>query len=112
LGVESGWLQKTLSRLSELITVRPVGDVEGDGALAHLARAEARLGAGDLSAAVAEIKALTGQPASTAAGWLAGAEARLAIDNAANRLSAVSAEVLAPAAAEAVETPSSTDQSN
>lgn len=98
LGVESGWLQKTLNRLSELVTVRPVGDVEGEGALAHLARAEARLGAGDLAAAVAELKGLTGQAATACQDWLVRAEARLTIDAAAGQLTTLSAEALVPAA--------------
>lgn len=111
LGVESGWLQKTLNRLSELITVRPVGDIEGDGAFAHLARAEARLGEGDLAAAVAELKGLTGQAADACKEWLTRAEARLAIDGAAGRLSTLSAEALVPAA-EAADGAVSPDQSN
>lgn len=98
LGVESGWLQKTLNRLSELVTVRPVGDVEGESALAHLARTEARLGAGDLAAAVAEAKGFTGQAATAAKDWLAQAEARLAVDAAAGQLSTLSAEAFVPAA--------------
>lgn len=107
LGVETPWLQKTFSRLSELVTVRPVGEIEGDGALAHLARGEARLGNGDLAGAVAEIKALTGQAASAAKAWLATAEARLTIDAAGADLAAISAEALTPA----VDTPT-VDPSN
>jgi predicted nucleic acid-binding Zn-ribbon protein len=97
LGVESSWLQQTLYRLSELVTVRPVGEVEGDSALAHLARAETRLSAGDLAAAVVEVKGLTGQAATAAESWLTRAEARLAIDETASRLASLSAEALAPA---------------
>jgi len=97
VGAETSWLQKTFSRLSELVTVRPVGEVEGDGALAHLARGEARLGNGDLTGAVAEIKALTGQAGEAAKAWLTKAEARLAVDAAGADLAAISAEALAPA---------------
>ncbi len=106
LGVESSWLQKTLNRLSELVTVRPVGDVEGDGALAHLARAEARLAEGDLEAAAAEIKALGGQAAEAAKAWTGQAEARLAVDAAALNLARISAEALAPAVGDASSEPS------
>lgn len=98
IGVEEGWLQQTLNRLAELITVRPVGDVEGEGALAILARAEDRLAAGDLAAAVAELEKLSGQAASATAPWLAEARNRLAVENAAAQLSTLSAEALAPAA--------------
>jgi uroporphyrinogen-III synthase len=97
VGAETSWLQKTFARLSELVTVRPVGEVEGDGALAHLARGEARLGNGDLSGAVAEIKALTGQAGEAAKSWLTRAEARLTVDTAGADLAAISAEALAPA---------------
>jgi hypothetical protein len=83
--------------ISEVITVRPTGpDVEGDDTLARLARAEAKLGEGDLAAAVAEVKALTGLAAETAAEWLAQAEARLAIEAAAAQLADISTRELAP----------------
>jgi uroporphyrinogen-III synthase len=83
--------------ISEVITVRPTGpDVEGEDTLARLARAEAQLGEGDLAAAVAEVKALTGLAAETAAEWLAQAEARLAIEDAAAQLADISTRELAP----------------
>ena len=94
--------------ISEVITVRPIGpDVEGDDTLARLARAEAKLGEGDLAAAVAEVKALTGLAAETAAEWLAQAEARLAIETAAAQLADISTRELAPrtTAAAPVEAP-------
>ncbi|MDY0871115.1 uroporphyrinogen-III synthase [Dongia rigui] len=97
VGIETSWLQKTFARLSELVTVRPVGEVEGDGALAHLARGEARLSSGDLAGAAAEIKALTGQAGEAAKVWLSQAEARLAVDAAGADLAVISAEALAPA---------------
>jgi uroporphyrinogen-III synthase len=83
--------------ISEVITVRPTGpDVEGDDTLARLARAEAKLGEGDLAAAVAEVRALTGLAAETAAEWLAQAEARLAIEESAAQLADISTRELAP----------------
>jgi uroporphyrinogen-III synthase len=97
IGVETGWLQQTLNRLSELITVRPVGDVAGDGALQILARSESKLAAGDLAGAVAEIGTLSGQAADAAAAWQREAQARLALDAAAAQLTMLSAEALAPA---------------
>lgn len=98
IGVEEGWLQQTLNRLAELITVRPVGDVAGEGALAILARAEDRLAGGDLAAAVAEAEKLSGQAATAASAWIGEARGRLAAEAAATQLTALSAEVLAPAA--------------
>nr|WP_298686767.1 uroporphyrinogen-III synthase [uncultured Dongia sp.] len=111
LGVESGWMQKTLNRLSELATLRPVGEVEGEGALAHLARAETRLAAGDLAAAVAELKGMSGQAATAAETWLVRAEARLTLDETAGRLASLSAEALVPAV-DATEGPASPEPSN
>jgi hypothetical protein len=81
--VEGDWMDRAWARLRSLVTVRPVGgDVAGDSAEAHLARAEARLGEGDLAAAVAEVEALEGPAAEPAAPWLAGARARAAADEA------------------------------
>ena len=76
---EGGWLKRTFARLAELVTVRPIGDdVAGATPAAIVARAEARLAAGDLAAAVAEVEALDGAPGALAAAWLGDAEARLA----------------------------------
>jgi len=44
VGADSGWWERLINRLSEAVTIRPVGaNAEGDGPLAHLARGEARL---------------------------------------------------------------------
>lgn len=98
---DDNWLKRFWRGLghsiSEVITVRPIGpDVEGDDTLARLARAEAKLGEGDLGAAVAEVRALTGLAQETAAEWLAQAEARLAIEEAAAQLADISTRELAP----------------
>jgi uroporphyrinogen-III synthase len=97
VGAESGWSERLINRLSEAVTVRPVGEnAEGDGPLAHLARGEAKLKAGDLSGAVAEIGALQGKPADVAAAWLAQAKARLAQDQASAALDQTATALLAP----------------
>jgi hypothetical protein len=98
---DDNWLKRFWRGLghsvSEVITVRPTGpDVEGDDTLARLARAEAKLGEGDLAAAAAEVRAMTGLAAETAAEWLAQAEARLAIEQAAAQLADISTRELAP----------------
>jgi len=83
--------------ISEVITVRPTGpDVEGDDTLARLARAEAKLGEGDLAGAVAEVRSMKGLAAEMAAEWLAQAEARLAIEEGAAQLADISTRELAP----------------
>jgi uroporphyrinogen-III synthase len=99
VGADAGWSERLINRLSEAVTVRPVGEnAEGDGPLAHLARGEAKLAAGDLAGAVAEIGALQGKPAETAAAWLADAKARLAQDQAGATLDQTATALLAPGA--------------
>jgi hypothetical protein len=79
---ERSWLDQLLDPLAGLVTVRPVGDVPGASTDAVVARAEARLKADDLAAAVAEVERLEGAPADLAADWLAAARARLAAERA------------------------------
>lgn len=92
------WLDAAMEKLSELVSVRPVGeDVEGDDAAARTARAEARLGKGDLAGAVAELDGLSGKAVEAAAGWLADARARLAAEDAIAALQSLAVARLAPA---------------
>jgi uroporphyrinogen-III synthase len=93
-----GWLDAAMLKLSELVSVRPVGeDVEGDDAAARVARAEAVLAKGDLSGAVAELDGLTGKAAEAAAPWLADARARLDAEAALAALQSLAVARLAPA---------------
>ncbi|MFQ5783968.1 MAG: COG4223 family protein [Alphaproteobacteria bacterium] len=89
---QGSWADRTLARLARLVTVRRVGEVEGDSAEAIVARAETLLEARDLAAAVAEVEHLAGPPAEVAAAWLADARARLAADRA---LAAIETRVVA-----------------
>jgi len=104
-GAQQGWLRRLLHSFSSVVTVRPIGaDVEGDTPMAHLARAEAKLGAGDLQAAVDELGALQGAAAKAAADWLEKAKARLQLEEAAVGLADLAASAftsLAPAAPQA-----------
>ena len=53
---DAGWWDRLMGRVSELVTVRPVGeDVEGDSPAARVARAEAHIASGDLASAVNEL---------------------------------------------------------
>jgi predicted nucleic acid-binding Zn-ribbon protein len=72
---DSVWERFTGNALS-LITVRQTGAVEGDGLEARLARTEAALSDGDVSAAVAEAAAIEGPAADALAPWLETARAR------------------------------------
>ena len=88
-------LDQAAGNLMRLVSVRPVGgEVEGDGAAARAARAEARLAEGDLAAAVAELEGLEGAPAEAAADWLAAARSRLAVADALSRLQSRTTELL------------------
>jgi uroporphyrinogen-III synthase len=79
---ESGAWRRFLAWLDSLITVRPVGAAAGDSPAARTARAEAKLGAGDLAAAVAELGGLAAPAADAAKPWLERARARLQADQA------------------------------
>jgi uroporphyrinogen-III synthase len=74
---EEGWVAGIVRRASKVVSVRRVGDVEGDSASAIVARSESKLAGGDLSGAVTELESLQGEPAAAAAGWLAQAKTRL-----------------------------------
>jgi hypothetical protein len=93
-GEEDDWMSKTLRKLSEVVTIRPVGLVEGADAGAVLARAEVQLGAGDLAAAVAELDGLTGAAAQSAAAWRQEAEARLEAQKALSLIAARAAGLI------------------
>jgi hypothetical protein len=62
------------------------GSAEGTTPGARVARAEADLDAGDLRGAVEELSGLSGAAARVADGWLDQARARLAADEAAEKL--------------------------
>ncbi|MBL8700688.1 MAG: uroporphyrinogen-III synthase [Alphaproteobacteria bacterium] len=81
LGQDDGaWWRPLADRVTSLVSIRRVGEVEGDDVEAVLARAERRLEAGDLPAAIAGVATLKDAPAAAMAEWLALARARAAID--------------------------------
>ena len=82
-----GWLGETLARLKHLVVIRHRGELAGGSPDALLSRAEARLKAGDLAAAVAALGGLSGPAADAMRPWLEAAKARLAVDGAAAELS-------------------------
>lgn len=77
-----GFLQRTWQRLSALVTVRRIGEVEGEEIDAVLARTERRLASGDLAAAVEMMANLAGPAGDTARAWLERAQGRLAAEDA------------------------------
>jgi len=86
---DEGWTAGVLRRLSETVNLRPVGLVEGAAPSAVAARAEVKLGDGDLAGALAELDTLEGAAAEAAASWRADAEARQAAEQAVSRLGAL-----------------------
>ena len=73
----SGWWGHTLSKLGQLVSIRPIGpSVPGDGAPAVTARAEANLTSGRLDKAVSLITKLNGRTG-PAVDWLSAAGAYL-----------------------------------
>lgn len=90
-GEGDGVIAGVLRRLSDVVTVRPVGEAEGDDAGAIVARTEHRLQNGDLAGALAELDGLSGAAAEAAGQWRARAAARLSVETA---IAAVVAQVL------------------
>lgn len=96
---DDSWYGGILRRVNDVISIRPVGeDVAGQEPGAVAARAEAKVEAGDLRGAVAELESLSGAAAEAAAGWLADARARLAAEDALAKITAAAADRLAPSA--------------
>ena len=91
---EAGWISQTIDRVASVVTVRRIGDVDGASVEARVARAELRVAAGDIAAAVRELATLSGSTAAAAAPWLDEANARLAVDAAARQIYEASARAL------------------
>lgn len=77
-----------LAKARGLVRVRPTGDITGDAPEAILARAEHRLDAGDLPAAIRETGQLAGPAAQAMTPWLTEAKAKVAADEALARIEA------------------------
>lgn len=92
---DGGWTGDLRARLASLVTVRRTGEIAGDHPEARVARAETRLGDGDLVAAVQELAALDGRAAEAAGSWLANARARLTAERALRALDAAGADIIA-----------------
>lgn len=86
VGESDSVVGQTLNRIAGLVSLRRVGQVEGEDAEARIARAEAAAAQGDLAVAVAELDGLPDDAAAVVAEWRADAEARLAAERALARL--------------------------
>jgi uroporphyrinogen-III synthase len=82
------WVDQALGRLGTLVTVRRVGEEGGNDVAGIVARAEARMGRGDVVGAVAALEGLTGAARQAAGPWLADATARVRAEGAVERATA------------------------
>jgi len=74
----AGWVEQTVKNITSLVTIRRApGNLEGDGPLGVVARADHNIQAGDFAAAVAELNKLSGKPLEAATPWIEAAQARL-----------------------------------
>jgi hypothetical protein len=76
-----GWFARLWVNLSSLVSVRRVGEVEGNDTESKLARASARLRLGDLDGAVDQVRAVSGPAQPITAPWVHEAQARVAVDH-------------------------------
>ena len=89
--------ERLLGKLKSIVSLRRVGDVQGDSVEAKLARAEAALDGGDLAKAVEIVKSLPAQTAKATAAWLARAETHLAAKRGVDQLAAHAVALLGTA---------------
>jgi hypothetical protein len=78
-GAAKSWFGRLWANIGNVIVIRRVGETGGADSESILARAGARLNAGDLDGAVAEMKTLKGAARASAQAWLNDALARQAI---------------------------------
>jgi hypothetical protein len=95
----SGWVDRTWRTVAKLVNWRRI-DGDPESVDTDVARAEAKLQAGDLVAAIEEIERLGGlseQAAAAAAPWLNDAKARMLVEQAMATLHIYAVTLLAPA---------------
>ncbi len=79
-------LAETLERVQKFLSIRRVGEIDGDSATARVARAEARLAVEDLPGALAALDPPGPAWLVPAEKWMEAARARLAVESALQRL--------------------------
>jgi len=89
--------ERVLGRIRSIVSLRRVGDVEGESVEARLARAETAVGTGNIAKAVDLVKALPPQTAKATAAWLARAGAHLAAQRTVDQLAAHAVALLGAA---------------
>ena len=92
-----GWIEKTLSKLATLVSVRRIGGDAGENPVdAALSNAETSFENGDFINAVKALEGLTGAPAEAAAPWLKDAQARMAAERTMAALHVLTVSLLTP----------------
>lgn len=79
-GQEATFFGALRNRFAGLISIRPVGEVEGTSTKAIVARAERRIADGDLAAAEKELRDLQGGGGDLSSAWRRDVKARLRVD--------------------------------
>jgi hypothetical protein len=95
---EETWTARIGRLAASVVTIRRVGAAQGQGADAALARAERRIGDGDVDGALAEIRTLPPPARAAMAPWTARAQRRVEIDHALADVRAWALHRLAPPA--------------
>jgi hypothetical protein len=90
-----GWWSRIWANLMSLVSARTVGETDLNTNEGRLARAEVRLAAGDLSAAVKELNAIEGEAREPLKVWLGDAKARLDLEATLAELNTRAIEALA-----------------
>lgn len=94
IDASQGWMEKTLGRIRNFVSIRKIGLREGDGLDAILWRAEEAAGQGDLPSAVMELSKLQGVTKAPVEDWLRRAQQRLDAQETGSRLLAVAASMV------------------
>jgi len=88
----AGWIEQTVQNITSLVTVRNApGNLDGEGPLGIVARAEHNVRAGDFTGAIGELRQLQGKPLQAATPWIDAVDARLKGDE---TLSLIQAHIL------------------
>ncbi|MEQ8295183.1 MAG: phage tail protein [Nitratireductor sp.] len=77
---DAGFFERLLASLQSLVKVRPIGEVEGEGAGPTVARMESAIRAGDYQKAIAEFATLSDPVKAAGADFIAKVEARQTAD--------------------------------
>ncbi len=96
----NGWFGRMWQRIAGLVTVRRLGNTEGDSIDSRLTRAENFMRAHDLDSALGEMRALPADARHAAEPWITDAQARVTVDRSSSAMATRLAHRLADMAAQ------------